>query len=420
MRMESLGILGFDSFHFAVENLERSRLFYTERFDFDEVARAGLALVEKSGQVSAVFGAGDVRVCVSTPLHEDCKAARYLRRHPAGIMSLSFRVEDLDRTYELLDKRGAAFLADPIEDRTSGGGRYRAFEIATPLGDVAFRYVERNDYRDFAPGFEQRVERPKPNRFGIERVDHVTSNALTMQPLILFYRDVLGMEEFWNIRFHTSDFAREARAKRGADDPGNSHPSGCSEAAPTGDDLPAPGGGAPAGTGLRSIVMWDPEGDIKFASNEPLKPYFRESQIARFCYDNAGPGIQHLAFRLPDIVSAVTELGARGVPFLPIHRNYYRLLPERLAKLKIRNVSHDLSVLEKLEILIDGENDKYMLQIFLREAASLYGDDRAGPFFYELIERCGDEGFGYGNFRALFEAIEQAQEPHSLSNAPPG
>jgi 4-hydroxyphenylpyruvate dioxygenase len=402
MQSGSLGILGFDSFHFAVENLERSRLFYTNRFDFDEVARAGHKLVEKSGQVSAVFGAGDVRVCVSTPLHEDCKAARYLRRHPAGIMSLSFRVEDLDRAYKLLEQRGAAILAEPIDDRTSSGGRYRAFEIATPLGDVAFRYVERTDYRDFAPGFEQLVEKPKPNRFGIEKVDHVTSNALTMQPLILFYRDVLGMEEFWNIRFHTSDFAREAQEKRG-------------EA-----ELPGPRGAAPPGTGLRSIVMWDPQGDIKFASNEPLRPYFRESQIARFCYDNAGPGIQHLAFRLPDIVTAVRELGTRGVPFLPTHKNYYRLLPERLAKLGIKNVKHDLRALEELEILIDGENDKYMLQIFLREAASLYGDERAGPFFYELIERCGDQGFGYGNFRALFEAIEREQDTHSHSHAPPG
>src|SRR5262245_53585923 len=142
MRTESLSILEFDSFHFAVENLERSRLFYTSRFDFDEVARADHRLVQKSGQVSAVFGAGDVRGCVSTPLHEDCKAARYLRRHPAGIMSLSFRVEDLDRAYELLEKRSAAILADPIDDRTSSGGRYRAFEIATPLGAVAFRSVE--------------------------------------------------------------------------------------------------------------------------------------------------------------------------------------------------------------------------------------------------------------------------------------
>src|SRR5262245_5284796 len=142
MKSESLGILGYDSFHFAVENLQRSRVFYTDRFDFDEVARAGSTLVQKSGQVSTVFGAGDVRVCVSTPLHEDCKAARYLRRHPAGIMSQSFRVEDLDRAYELLEQRGAAILADPIDDRTSSGGRYRAFEIATPLGAVAFRSVE--------------------------------------------------------------------------------------------------------------------------------------------------------------------------------------------------------------------------------------------------------------------------------------
>jgi 4-hydroxyphenylpyruvate dioxygenase len=401
MKSESLGILGYDSFHFAVENIERSRVFYTHRFDFDEVARAGGTLVQKSGQVSAVFGAGDVRVCVSTPLHEDCKAARYLRRHPAGIMSLSFRVEDLDRTYAILEQRGASILSDPIDVRNSSGGRYRSFEIATPLGDVAFRYVERTDYRDFAPGFEQLVDRPKPNRFGIERVDHVTSNALTMQPLILFYREVLGMEEFWNIRFHTSDFAREAEARRG-------------------DDLPGPRGVAPPGTGLRSIVMWDPGGDIKFASNEPMKPYFRESQIARFCYDNAGPGIQHLAFRLPDIVTAVRDLKKQSVPFLPTHTNYYRLLPERLARLAITNVKHDLAALEELEILLDGENDKYMLQIFLREAASLYGDERAGPFFYELIERCGDEGFGYGNFRALFEAIEREQEHHTVSNAPPG
>jgi 4-hydroxyphenylpyruvate dioxygenase len=151
-----------------------------------------------------------------------------------------------------------------------------------------------------------------------------------------------------------------------------------------------------------------------------MKPYFRESQIARFCYDNEGPGIQHLALRLPDIISAVRELGPRGVAFLPTHENYYRLLPERLAKLDIRNVKHDLAALEELEILIDGEHDKYMLQIFLKEAASLYGDERAGPFFYELIERCGDQGFGYGNFRALFEAIELAQGPRTFSNAPPG
>jgi 4-hydroxyphenylpyruvate dioxygenase len=400
--MESLGIIGFDSFHFAVENIERSRSFYREKLDFDEVARAGELLIQRSGQASAVFGAGDVRVCVSTPLHEDCRAARYLRRHPAGIMSLSFRVEDLDRTLHLLEERGATILADPIEDRDSSGGRYRSFEIATPLGDVAFRYIERTDYPAFGPGFEQLMARPRPNRFGIERVDHVTANALTMQPLILFYRDVLGMEEFWRISFHTADFAREMKDKK------------------TNGGTRPPADPKPHGTGLRSIVMWDRHGDIKFASNEPLRPFFRESQIARFCYDNSGPGIQHLAMRLPSIVPAVRELSARGLPFLPTHKSYYRYLPERLEKLAIRNVKESLKDLEELEILVDGEKDKYMLQIFMKEAASLYRDDRAGPFFYELIQRCGDEGFGYGNFRALFESIEREQDTQNNANSPAG
>jgi 4-hydroxyphenylpyruvate dioxygenase len=313
-------------------------------------------------------------------------------------MSLSFRVEDLDRTLRVLESRGATVLADPIEDRDASGGKYRSFEIATPLGDVAFRYVERTDYTAFGPGFEQITLRPKPNRFGIEKVDHVTANALTMAPLILFYKEVLGMQEFWRINFHTADFAKESAAKKG-------------------------NGGAKTeahGTGLKSIVMWDPHGDIKFASNEPLRPFFRESQIARFCYDNNGPGIQHLAMRLPAIVPAVRELTQRGLPFLATHKSYYRYMPERLEKLAIRNVKENLKDLEDLEILIDGENDKYMLQIFMREAASLYRDDRAGPFFYELIQRAGDEGFGYGNFRALFESIEREQDTLNHANSPPG
>src|SRR5438128_7088785 len=129
---EHIGIVGYDSFHFVVENLDRSRKFYTERFDFKEVARAGDELVERSGQQSVVFGAGDVRVCISTPLRQSSKAARYLHRHPAGAMSLSFRVENLDETIAYLEERGGTFLGDPIEDRDALGGHYRAVEIATP------------------------------------------------------------------------------------------------------------------------------------------------------------------------------------------------------------------------------------------------------------------------------------------------
>lgn len=375
---EHIGIIGYDSFHFVVENLERSRKFYLEKFDFKEVARAGDDLVARSGQQSTVFGAGDVRVCVSTALAQTSKAARFLKRHPAGVMSLSFRVKKLDETMAFLEKRGGTFLSDPVEDKDARGGTYRAVEIATPLGDVAFRFVERNDYRAFAPGFVDsgvgNAGKPE-NVYGIQIVDHVTSNGLTMVPIVAWYRDVLGFEPFWEIKFHTSDVAKQF-----------AH-----------------------GSGLKSIVMWDPVSQVKFATNEPLRPHFRDSQIYKFVEDNEGPGVQHIAFNVKNVIWTVEELKRRGVDFMDTPTSYYRDLPRRLEALGISNVKEELSVLEKHQILLDGSQDRYMLQIFLREAKSMYGDDRAGPFFYEIIQRCGDEGFGYGNFRALFESIERAQ-----------
>jgi 4-hydroxyphenylpyruvate dioxygenase len=373
-----IGIIGYDSFHFAVENFDRSRAFYTEKLDFKEVARATDPLLQRSGQQSVVFGAGDARICVSTPLHQSSKAARYLRRHPAGVMSLSFRVQNLDETMEFLEKRGGTFLAEPIEDKDASGGRYRSVEIATPLGDVAFRFLERNDYRAFAPGFVDsgpgNTARPE-NVYGIQAVDHATSNGLTLQPIVAWYRDVLGFEPFWDIQFHTHDIAKHQTN----------------------------------GSGLKSIVMWDPVSGVKFATNEPLRPFFRASQITKFVEDNLGAGVQHIAFGVNDIRWSVEELHRRGIAFMETAQEYYRYLPERLAKLRITNVKEDLKDLERLQILVDGSDDKYMLQIFLREAAALHDDLRAGPFFYEIIQRCGDPGFGYGNFRALFESIERAQ-----------
>lgn len=381
MASEHVGILGYDSYHFVVENLERSRKFYTERFGFEEVARAGDELIERSGQQSVVFGAGDLRVCVSTPLRQHSKAARYLKKHPAGIMSLAFRVKNLDETIAFLDKRGATFLAEPFEDK-SARGSYRSVEIATPVGELAFRFVERRDYDTFAPGFVDsgagNASKPK-NVFGIHEVDHVTINVLTMQPLIAWYRDVLGFEPFWDVAFHTQDVVKNKAAT------------------------------AKTGSGLKSIVMWDPVSRVKFANNEPLRPNFRDSQITKFIDDNGGPGVQHVAVAVDNIVWSVEDLKKRGVEFMDTPKSYYLALPERLAKLGLENVKEELSELERLQILVDGENGKYMLQIFLREAATLYDEVRAGPFFYEVIQRCGDEGFGYGNFRALFESIERFQ-----------
>jgi len=379
---ERLGLLGYDSYHFVVENIERSRHFYEDVLDFKEVARASNDLVQRSGQQSVVFGAGEARVCVSTPLTQASKATRYLKRHPSGVMSLSFRVKSLDHTIQFLEKRGGTLLADPFEHKDERGGTYRSVEIATPLGEVAFRFIERSDYRAFAPGFEDSGpgNNAKPdNRYGIASVDHVTSNGLTMQPIIAFYKEVLGFEPFWEIKFHTQDVNKSL-----------------------------------GGSGLKSIVMWDPESEVKFATNEPLRPAFRESQIWKFVEDNRGPGVQHIAFGVGDIISTVVDMKKRGVDFMDTPKSYFQALPERLAKLGITNVKEHLDELEKHQILLDGQDDKYMLQIFMREAKTMYSDERAGPFFYEIIQRKGDRGFGAGNFRALFESIEREQRDRGL------
>jgi 4-hydroxyphenylpyruvate dioxygenase len=374
-----IGLVGYDSLHFVVEDIERSRHFY-RKLDFQEVARSGDELTARSDQRSVVFGAGAVRICVSAPTGPRSKAARYLKRHPAGMMSLGFRVKSLADAMARLEERGGTFLGDPIEDLDARGGRYRAVEIATPLGDVAFRFVERDRYDAFAPGFADSgpgaASRPE-NTFGIREVDHVTCNGLTMQPVIAFYRDVLGFEPFWEVRFHTQDAAAATHAE---------------------------------GSGLKSMVMWDPDSQIKFATNEPLRPHFRESQIYKFVEDNDGPGVQHVAFNVTDILATVEELKRRGIEFMDTPEAYYRDLPRRLKALGLEGVREELGLLEKHRVLLDGSRDAYMLQIFLREARVLYSDERAGPFFYEIIQRCGDQGFGYGNFRALFESIERAQQ----------
>lgn len=386
MARENFGLMGYDSYHFAVPDLERSRRFYTEKFGFTLMAKAGAELFEKSGQRSLVFGAGQVRVVVSSPdpdhpKAQECKAARYLRRHPAGVMSLSFRVQDLDRAWKTLEARGATILSEPVEDQDERG-RYRAFEIATPLGDVAFRYIERTGgYGRFAPGFDTIDATPSPaNPFGIDSIDHVTNNALTLSPVVLWYREVLGMEQFWEIQFHTLDVHREKKSEKQM-----------------------------AGSGLKSLVYWDPECGIKFANNEPMRPFFRDSQINKFVDDNNGAGIQHVAFNVPKIIPTVEEMTRRGVGFLDTPGAYYDMLPERLKRLGISNVQESLDELRRLGILLDGRDDKYMLQIFLRDAGQTYSDPKAGPFFYEIIQRAGDPGFGGGNFRALFESIEREQ-----------
>jgi 4-hydroxyphenylpyruvate dioxygenase len=373
--MDTLGLLGYDGFDFAVANLGRSRRFYAELMDWAEIARSGPEVVRRDGEESAVFAAGDVRVRVIASLRGNSRTARFLRRHPDGITAVAFRVADLDRAWRFLEARGATMINAPLDARAQGAA-YRHVEIATPLGEVVYRFVERGDGEPFVSGLE-RVAAPGPgNRFGIEAIDHITSNTVTMTPVVLWYREVLGLERYWDIEFHTAEMERDG----------------------------------PQGSGLRSIVMWDRTSGIKLATNEPLRPAFHDSQINVFVEQNRGAGVQHIALRVPAILPAVSALAERGVEFLATPAAYYQMLPERLERLGLTGkIREPLDELQRHGILVDGKAGRYLLQIFLRDASVLYQEEQAGPFFYEIIQREGHQGFGEGNFRALFEAIEREQ-----------
>lgn len=377
-KVESLGIRRLESVHYYVHDLERSRRFYTEVMDFAEIGESSDELTKAGRQKSLAFLAGNCVVVSVEPRGEGGRAWRWLRKHPDGVGTLNFEVEDVAKTFRLLESRGGTPIDDVRRFTDEDGHEIAFFSITTPFGDTTFRFVERHGYRALYPGFEMHAApRGGQNRLGFVGFDHTTSNFPTLGPVALWLEHVMGFERFWEIQFHTTDV-----------DPSHQK-----------------------GSGLRSLVYRDPVSGVKFANNEPWRPNFRNSQINVFNEELRGPGVQHLAITVKDIIGCVKLLRERGLAFMPTPGTYYDALPARLQRLGIGSIDEDIAVLRDLEILVDGDGPgKYLLQIFLKESSGLYHDPGAGPFFFEIIQRKGDEGFGAGNFRALFESIERAQE----------
>jgi 4-hydroxyphenylpyruvate dioxygenase len=383
----NLGIVGWDEYEYVVSDIERSRKFYTGNLSVPEVARLDQRRAGETGEDGVLFAAGKARVVCVIPRAKGSRAERWLRRHPEGVAVLGIRVRSAEQTRRLLEQRGATLITHVVEESDSEGRPYRWFEIATPLGDVRFRFIERASGA-LPPGFRRLEPAAQHNPYDLQVIDHVTSNFLTIQPHVTWLRDVMGFEEYWRVHFHTADIR-----------------------------------GGEGGSGLASIVMWDPESGIKLANNEPAAPNYEASQIYKFVESNHGPGVQHVAFHLPKIVSAVEGLKRSGIDFLDTPVTYYDMLPQRLAEKKVHNFRDNIEELKHLGILVDGEDDRYLLQIFMVEGGVMYADEIAGPFFYELIQRRGARGFGEGNFRALFDAIERDQnaraalQSHYISGA---
>lgn len=378
--MESLGIIKVESVHWYVHDMARTRRFYTELMDFAELGQSSPELTKRGRQESVVFNANDINLICSAPVGEGGRAWRWLRKHPEGVGTINYLVKDIDKTFKLLEARGGTIIDDSIQRFTDEkGGKLAFFSITTPFGNTTFRFLQRDGYEALYPGYVAHAT-PKggKNKFGFAKIDHITSNFRTLAPMVLWMKHVMGFEEFWNIAFHTEEDISA----------GNQH-----------------------GTGLKSTVMWDPHSSVKFANNEPSRPRFKQSQINVYVEDQRGEGVQHLALIVKDIVGTVKAMReVEGLDFLGTPASYYDYLPERLDKSGIKRIDENIEELRKLQILIDGHKEhQYMLQIFMKENSQLLKDRESGPFFYEIIQRKGDKGFGGGNFKALFESIERAQ-----------
>jgi 4-hydroxyphenylpyruvate dioxygenase len=341
---------------FLVGNARQAAFFYRQAFGFSQAAYAGLETGQRD-RASHLLVQHKTRFLLSTPLGPDGPAADHLRRHGDAVLDIAFHVEDADRAFEEAVRRGAKAAVEPrtLEDEH---GRVRHAAIHT-YGDTLHSFVGRLDYRGpFLPGY---VARDIPGQeVGILRVDHIVGNVELgrMDEWAEWYSRVLGFTRY--ISFDDKDISTEYSA-------------------------------------LMSIVMSDGSHAIKFPLNEPAGGK-RRSQIQEYLDYNGGPGVQHVALLTVDIERTVGALRQNGVEFLRVPAAYYDELPARVGE-----IDEAKEMIRRLGILVDRDEEGYLLQLFTRPV-----QDRP-TLFFELIQRKGSRGFGKGNFRALFEAIEREQ-----------
>jgi len=350
---------GIDHLEFYVGNAAQAAYFYTHAYGFTEIAYQGLETGSRD-RVSHVLQQGRIRIVLTGTLTGDDEIAAQQHRHGDGVRHIALSVPDATAAYEHAVAHGAVGIEEPHEVSDEFGSVVLS-SIAT-YGETRHRFVQRSDYTGaFLPGYEARDAIPMGPDGLLVGIDHVVGNVELgkMQEWVEYYERVFGMTEL--IHFSDEAISTEYSA-------------------------------------LMSKVVTDGSGKIKFPINEPAEGK-RKSQIDEYLDFYRGPGVQHIAVSTTDIVKTVDELSRRGVKFLPIPASYYADVPERIGA-----ISQDVADLQRLGILIDRDEEGYLLQIFTHSVG-----DRPTVFF-ELIERHGARGFGEGNFKALFQALEREQD----------
>jgi 4-hydroxyphenylpyruvate dioxygenase len=354
---DEMPLLGIDHIELYVGNGVQAAHYFTHALGFRETAYAGLETGMRD-RACHLVEQGRIRFLLTSPLHGSNEIARHIAEHGDGVKVVALAVPDADEAYRVAVRRGARGLEEPHEE-SDEHGTVRLATIAT-YGETVHTFVERDSYEGpFLPGFEPVENGEAVNHFA--GIDHVVGNVELgrMEEWVAYYERVFGFTEM--IRFSDEDISTEYSA-------------------------------------LMSKVMADGKGRIKLPINEPAEGK-RKSQIEEYLEFYGGPGVQHIALATTDIVGTVRALRERGVHFLMTPDSYYQELPERIGE-----IDEDLGELGELGILADRDDEGYLLQIFAKPLT-----DRP-TLFIEVIERHGARGFGEGNFKALFEAIEREQE----------
>ena len=359
-----LPLLGTDYVEFYVGNAKQAAHFYKTAFGFQSFAYAGLETGMKD-RVSYVLKQDKIRLVLTTALRSDSPIGEHVKKHGDGVKVIALWVEDATSAWEETTKRGAVSFMEPTLEKDEHGEVIRS-GIYT-YGETVHVFVERKNYNGiFLPGFEKWESDYNPEPVGLKFIDHMVGNVGwgEMNTWVKWYEDIMGFVNF--LSFDDKQIHTEYSA-------------------------------------LMSKVMSNGNGRIKFPINEPAVGKKR-SQIEEYIDFYEGPGAQHIAVATDDIIGTVRQLRARGVEFLSAPpQAYYDEIPARLG-VHMEMMKEDLKVLQSLSIMIDADEEGYLLQIFTKPV-----EDRP-TLFYEIIQRMGAKGFGAGNFKALFESIEREQE----------
>ncbi|MFN4147696.1 MAG: 4-hydroxyphenylpyruvate dioxygenase [Runella sp.] len=354
-----LPLNGTDYIELYVGNAKQAAHYFQTAFGFQPLAYSGLETGQRDRE-SYVVVQDKIRLVLTSPLKGNTEIGRHIDTHGDGVKVVALWVDDATRAYEETVSRGAKPYFEPIVEEDNFGNVVRS-GIHT-YGDTVHIFVERHAYQGiFLPGFKAWNPTYRPSEIGLRYVDHMVGNVGWNEMLtwVNFYANVMGFNQL--VSFDDKDISTEY-------------------------------------TALMSKVMSNGNGRIKFPINEPAEGK-KKSQVEEYLDFYGGPGVQHIAVATDDIIQTVRDLQSRGVEFLRVPTTYYDDLLSRVG-----HIDEDLEPLRELGILVDRDDEGYLLQIFTKPIMP------RPTLFFEIIQRKGAKSFGKGNFKALFEAIEREQE----------